>query len=258
VHGLVPSGTTGESPTLSHDEHERVIRLCLEANDKKLPVIAGTGSNSTKEAVRLSQSAQKMGVDGVLLVNPYYNKPTSDGLYAHFKSVHDATDIPILLYNIPGRSAIDLGDDLIARLIELPRIVGVKDATGDLARVASLRQKVGKDACLLSGEDMTAIAFNAMGGHGCISVTSNIAPALCANMQNAWMEGDIMRAQSLHHQLVDLHDAMFMETSPAPAKYAASLLGLCEETVRLPLVPPGGSTKTAICKAMQALGLIEA
>jgi len=256
VHGLVPSGTTGESPTLSHEEHELVIRLCLDANQGKVPVMAGTGSNATAEAVHLSQRAEKMGVDALLLVNPYYNKPSTEGLYAHFKAIHDATSVPIVLYNIPGRSAIDLGDELIARLAELPRIVGVKDATGDLARVASLRQRVGEDFCLLSGEDMTALAFNAMGGHGCISVTANIAPEHCARMHNAWFEGDISTAQSIHHQLVDLHDAMFMETSPAPAKYAASLLGICESSVRLPLVEPRDETKAAIRRAMEALELL--
>lgn len=256
VHGLVPSGTTGESPTLSHEEHDLVVRLCIEAAEGRVPVIAGAGSNATREAIRLSQNAQKMGANGLLLVNHYYNKPTKEGLYAHFKAIHDATDIPIILYNIPGRSAIDLGDELIAKLSELPRIRGLKDATGDLARVATLKEKVEEDFCLLSGEDMTALAFNAMGGQGCISVTSNIVPELCAQMHDAWFAGDVQKAQEIHYRLVPLHRAMFLETNPAPVKYAASLMGLCDATVRLPLVEPRDDTKKAVRAALEGAGLL--
>lgn len=260
VHGLVPCGTTGESPTMTHDEHNHVMKLCVEAAAGKVPVIAGTGSNSTAEAIALSVAAQKAGADGLLVVVPYYNKPTPEGLYAHFKAVQDAVSIPIIIYNIPGRSAVNMSDALIAHLAKLPNIAGVKDATADLARVASLLHLLEQDGgaeefSLLSGEDVTALALMAMGGQGCISVTSNIAPQLCAQMHNAWFDGSHGEALTLHKQLVPLHDAMFCETSPGPVKYAASLLGKCSAEMRLPLVGPSDSHKEAIQAVMRSMGL---
>lgn len=257
VHGLVPVGTTGESPTLSHEEHKRVVELCIEAAADRVPVIAGTGSNSTEEAIDFTRHAQEAGADAALVVTPYYNKPTQEGLYAHFKAIHDATDIPIILYNIPGRSVIDLKVETMARLAKLKRIVGVKDATADLARPMMMRQALGKaakDFAQLSGEDATAVAFNAQGGVGCISVTSNVAPKLCAQMQEACLAGDYARALDIHDRLMPLHQALFMETSPAPVKYAASLLGLCQPDVRLPLVSISDATKKALENALKTAG----
>ena len=262
VHGLVPCGTTGESPTLSHAEHKRVVALCIEAAQSKnkkgsrVPVMAGTGSNSTDEAIMMTLYAKKAGADGVLIVAPYYNKPTQEGLYQHYKAIHDATKIPIVIYNIPGRSLVNITDDTLARLSDLPYIVGVKDATGDLARPYTLRAKWKKPLQLLSGEDMTAVAFNISGGQGCISVTSNIVPKLCATVQEACLSGDYAKAVKLHETLVSLNSVLFCETSPAPVKFAASLMGKCKPDLRLPLVPPQEENKKHISKVLKNLRLI--
>lgn len=253
--GLVPVGTTGESPTLSHEEHKRVVELCVEAAANRVPVIAGAGSNNTSEAVELIQHAHQVGADAALVVTPYYNKPSQEGLYAHFKAVHDATDLPIIIYNIPGRSVVDMSVETMAALFELPNIVGVKDATGDLDRVASQRAAAGSDFVQLSGEDATALAFNAMGGVGCISVSSNVAPRLCAEFQAAMAEGDYTKALEYQDKLLPLHRAMFVEPSPAPAKYACSLLGLCTDTVRLPLMPASEMTRALLASVVNDLGL---
>ncbi|AIB11631.1 4-hydroxy-tetrahydrodipicolinate synthase (EC 4.3.3.7) [Azospirillum argentinense] len=256
THGLVPCGTTGESPTLSHEEHNRVVELCIEAAGGKVPVVAGTGSNSTEEAISLTQHAKKAGATAALVVTPYYNKPTQEGLYQHFKAIHDAADLPIVIYNIPGRSVVDMSVATMARLAKLPNIVGVKDATADLARPVRLLQEVGPDFIQLSGEDATALAFNAQGGVGCISVTANIAPAQCAAMQDAWRKGDLATAYKYRDLLTPLHDSMFVETSPAPVKYAASLLGKSSDEVRLPLVAASESTRTTVRDAMKKAGLL--
>lgn len=253
--GVVPVGTTGESPTLSHEEHGRVVELCVEAADGRVPVIAGAGSNNTAEAVTLIQHAQAVGADAALVVTPYYNKPSQEGLYQHFRAVHDAAELPIIIYNIPGRSVVDMSVETMARLYELPRIVGVKDATGDLDRCASQRAVLGPDFVQLSGEDATAVGFNAMGGVGCISVSANVAPKLCAQMQAACAEGDFKTALALHDKLLPLHRAMFLEPSPAPAKYAASLLGICGEAVRLPILPASESARSIIASAIYHAGL---
>lgn len=257
IHGLVATGTTGESPTLNYEEHGRVVELCVEAAAGKVPVIAGTGSNSTDEAITMSLHARKAGADGLLLANPYYNKPSQEGMYQHFKAIHDAVDLPIVLYNIPGRSVVDLHDETTVRLAKLKNIVGIKDATGDLARVSSLRVALGgQKFCQLSGEDATVLAFNAQGGDGVISVTSNIAPKMVADVQNLWNDGKTTEALALHDTLMPLHQAMFCETSPQPVKYAASLLGFGVSALRLPLIEPSDSTKQRVQSAMQALGLI--
>lgn len=256
THGLVPCGTTGESPTLSHEEHNRVVELCIEAAGGKVPVIAGTGSNSTDEAISLTRHAKQAGAQAALVVTPYYNKPSQEGLYQHFKAIHDAADLPIFIYNIPGRSVVDMSVATMARLAKLPNIVGVKDATADLARPSRMAVEAGPDFIQLSGEDATALAFNAQGGVGCISVTANIAPALCAAMQNAWAKGDFKEAARLRDVLTPLHDAMFVETSPAPVKYAASLLGLSTDEVRLPLVPATETARAAVRAAMTRAGLL--
>ena len=255
-HGLVPAGTTGESPTLSHAEHRRVIEITIEAADGRVPVIAGTGSNSTREAIELTRHAQHAGADAALIVTPYYNKPTQEGLYAHFRAIHDATDLPIIVYNIPGRSVIDLQVATLARLAELPRIVGVKDATADMGRASRQRAACGEGFVQLSGEDATALGFMAHGGHGCISVAANVAPRLCARFQEACMRGDFAAALVLHDRLMPLHDALFVETSPAPAKYALSRLGRCAETVRLPLVGVTEATRARMDAALAHAGLI--
>ncbi|MBL0319546.1 MAG: 4-hydroxy-tetrahydrodipicolinate synthase [Alphaproteobacteria bacterium] len=258
INGLVPCGTTGESPTLTHDEHNLVIELCINATNKRVPVIAGTGSNSTEEAVMMSLHAQKAGADAVLIATPYYNKPTQEGLYQHYKAIHDALDIPIIVYNIPGRSVIDLKDETLGRLAELPRIAGNKDATGDLARISSLRAVLGKRPfAYLSGEDGTALSFNAQGGVGCISVTSNILPAQCVALQDAWFAGDVKRALEIHDELTPIHQAMFCETSPAPVKYAASLLGICTDEIRLPLVMPSEASKERVRTVLKTQGLLK-
>jgi 4-hydroxy-tetrahydrodipicolinate synthase len=258
-HGLVPVGTTGESPTLSHAEHKKVVELCVEAAGRRVPVIAGTGSNNTAEAIDLSRHAQTAGADAVLVVTPYYNKPTQDGLYAHYKAIHDAIDLPIIIYNIPPRSVVDMSVETMAQLArDCPNIVGVKDATANLARPSLQRMASGPDFVQLSGEDPTALAFNAHGGSGCISVTANVAPRLCAEFQNACGEGDFALALDYQDRLMPLHRALFLEASPSPVKYAVSLLGRCEPKVRLPLVEPGETTKAAVRDAMVHAGILNA
>ncbi|MDA5194254.1 4-hydroxy-tetrahydrodipicolinate synthase [Govanella unica] len=255
THGLVPCGTTGESPTLSHEEHRRVTEVCIEVAAKRVPVIAGCGSNSTSEAISLSIHAEKAGADGLLIVTPYYNKPTQEGLYQHFKAIHDATSLPILIYNIPGRSVVDMSVETMTRLAELPRIVGSKDATADLGRATRERNACGTDFLLLSGEDITALGFMAHGGHGCISVTSNIAPRLCAEFQNACLAGDFKTALALQDKLAGVHDAMFVETSPGPVKYAAKLLGFASDEMRLPMAPVSDKTRATVDAALKKAGL---
>ena len=254
-HGLVPVGTTGESPTLSHDEHKRVVEWCVDQAKGKVPVVAGSGSNSTREAVELSQYAEKAGASAVLIVTPYYNKPTQDGLYSHFRAINDAIGLPIIIYNIPGRSVVDMSVETMTRLFELKNITGVKDATANMVRVSQQRAAMGADFNQLSGEDATALGFMAHGGHGCISVTSNVAPRLCAEFQNACLRGDYATALRLQDKLMPLHHALFIETNPSPAKYALSLLGKCEDTVRLPMVLLSEPTKMAVREAMVHAGL---
>jgi 4-hydroxy-tetrahydrodipicolinate synthase len=256
VHGVVPCGTTGESPTLSHEEHNRIVDLAIEVARGRVKVMAGTGSNSTEEAIMMTRHAKKSGADGALIVSPYYNKPTQEGLYRHYKAIHDAVDIPIVIYNIPGRSVVNMTDETLARLAELPRIVGVKDATGDLARPYTLRYLAKKRLDLLSGEDMTAVAFNASGGVGCISVSSNIMPKQCARVQEACLAGDYTGALALHDEMIPLHSVMFCETSPGPVKFAASLMGKCRPDLRLPLVEPGESSKNQILEVLKKLHLL--
>jgi 4-hydroxy-tetrahydrodipicolinate synthase len=254
--GLVPVGTTGESPTLSHEEHGQVVEWCVEEARGRVPVVAGAGSNSTKEAVDLARHAEKSGADAVLVVTPYYNKPTQEGLFAHFKAINDAIGIPIIIYNIPPRSVIDMSVDTMKRLFELKNIAGVKDATANVARVSQQRAAMGPDFNQLSGEDATALGFVAHGGHGCISVTSNVAPRLCAEFQESCLKGDFAGALKLQDKLMPLHTALFIETSPAPVKYALSLIGKCAETVRLPMVPITEKTRAAVRAAMVHAGLI--
>jgi len=256
THGLVPVGTTGESPTLSHDEHGRVVELCVEAAGGRVPVIAGTGSNSTEEAIELTRHAKKAGANAALVVTPYYNKPTQEGLYQHFKAIHDAVELPIIIYNIPGRCVVDMSVETMGRLAKLPNIIGVKDATNDLARPLRTRTEIGPDFCQLSGEDATVVGFLAQGGHGCISVTANVAPRLCARMHEAWAKGDFATVAEIRDRLMPLHQALFTETSPAPVKFAASLLGHCAEEVRLPLVPPTQPTRDKVRAAMKHAGLL--
>src|SRR5690349_9406959 len=254
--GLVPVGTTGESPTLSHDEHKQVVEWCVDQADGRVPVVAGSGSNSTAEAVELSRHAEKAGADAVLIVTPYYNKPTQEGLYQHYKAINDAIEIPIIIYNIPARSIVDMSVETMARLYELKNIAGVKDATANVTRVSQQRAIVGEDFNQLSGEDITALGFMAHGGHGCISVTSNVAPRLCAEFQAACLKGDYNAALKLQDKLLPLHNNLFIETNPAPAKYALSVLGKCADNVRLPMVPLSEKSKTAVREAMVHAGLI--
>ena len=254
--GLVPVGTTGESPTLSHDEHHKVVEWCVDQAKGRVPVIAGAGSNSTTEAIDLARHAEKAGANAVLVVTPYYNKPTQEGMYMHFKAVNDAIGIPIIIYNIPPRSVVDLSVDTMKRLYELKNIAGVKDATANLARVSQQRAAMGPDFIQLSGEDMTALAYNAAGGHGCISVTSNVAPALCAALQGATTAGDYAKALTIQDRLIPLHDAIFFEPGVAGAKCGLTLLGRCTEQVRSPLLPVSEKTREAIKKAMVHAGLL--
>ena len=256
-HGFVPVGTTGESPTLSHEEHERVVEIVVEAANGRRPVIAGTGSNNTSEAIRLMRHAEATGADAALVVTPYYNKPTQGGLIAHYRALHDCCELPIVIYNIPGRSAVDMTPETMGELAKLPRIVGVKDATGDLARVSRTRMACGPDFIQLSGEDATALGFNAHGGTGCISVTANVAPRLCAEFQEATLAGDFGKALDLQDRLMPLHEAIFAEPGLVGAKYALSLLGRCSEEVRLPLVGPTESVKDRIRDAMDHAGALE-
>lgn len=254
--GLVPVGTTGESPTLSHEEHEMVVAEVVKAAAGRVPVIAGAGSNNTVEAIRFVRFAQKVGAAAALVVTPYYNKPTQKGLLSHFRALHDCADIPIIIYNIPGRSVIDMKPSTMGALAQLPRIVGVKDATGDLARVSQQRAACGKDFCQLSGEDATALGFNAHGGVGCISVTANVAPRLCAEFQQATLAGDYATALEYQDRLIPLHEAIFIEPGLVGAKYALSKLGRCTEEVRSPLTTLEDSTKAVIDAAMEHAGLI--
>ena len=257
VAGLVPCGTTGESPTLSHAEHKRVTDICIEVASGRVPVIAGTGSNNTAEAIELTQHAKEAGADAALLVMPYYNKPTQEGMYQHFKAVQDAVAIPQIIYNIPGRSVVEMSVETMARLAKLPNIVGVKDATADLTRPTLTRNAIGADFTQLSGEDGTAIGFYAQGGHGCISVTSNVAPRACSEFFAAWKGGDVAKALELHSALMPLHDILFCESSPIPVKYAASLLGKCGPEMRLPLCSPSDASKERIEAVLGALGILK-
>jgi 4-hydroxy-tetrahydrodipicolinate synthase len=252
--GLVPCGTTGESPTLSHEEHMRVVELCVEEAAGRVPVIAGAGSNSTEEAIALTRHAKDVGADAVLSVTGYYNKPSQEGQYRHFKAIAEAVDIPILLYNIPGRAIVEINVETMARLAQIPGIIGVKDATGNLARPTRERNACGKGWRLLSGNDDVALGYMAHGGHGCISVTANVAPKLCAEFQDACMRGNYDRARELQDKLMPLHDAMFCEPSPAPAKFGASLLGHCTPDVRLPLVELTDAGRARVRDAMRGVG----
>ncbi|MXN67264.1 4-hydroxy-tetrahydrodipicolinate synthase [Stappia sp. GBMRC 2046] len=256
-HGLVPVGTTGESPTLSHDEHKRVIELCIEAASGRVPIMAGAGSNNTEEAIDFARHAEKVGANGILVVTPYYNKPNQAGLIAHFKAIDAAVGIPIYIYNIPGRSVIDMLPETMAELFKTTRNVkGVKDATANMARVTQQRAACGPDFVQLSGEDITALGFNAHGGTGCISVTANVAPALCSEFQEACLAGDFAKALSIQDRLAPLHDALFIEPNPTGVKYALSLIGKGENELRLPLVPVSEKTQGAIRSAMQHAGLL--
>ncbi len=255
THALVPCGTTGESPTLSHEEHNAIVERCVAVVKKRVPVIAGTGSNSTAKAIELTAHAKKAGADAALIVTPYYNKPTQEGLYQHYKAIQDAVTLPIVLYNIPGRSVIDMNNDTVARLAKLPNIVGIKDATGVLDRPSLLRQKVDENFCQLSGNDETATGFLAQGGHGCISVAANIMPKEHAQIQEAWEKGDLKKMAQIRDQLAPLWSAIFCETNPAPTKYALSRLGLCTEEVRLPLVKLSESGRKTVDAAMDHAGL---
>jgi 4-hydroxy-tetrahydrodipicolinate synthase len=255
IHGLVPVGTTGESPTLSHAEHERAVEVVIEAADKRVPIIAGAGSNATAEAIAFTQHAEKAGADAVLHVTPYYNKPTQEGLVAHFEAIAENTALPIILYNIPGRSIVDMTPDTMGRLAEIKNIVGVKDATADMARIAQQAQTCGADFIQLSGEDASAVAFNRQGGNGVISVCANIAPAKCAAMQQATLDGDWDKAEAILAELLPLMDALFCETSPSPAKYAMARMGKCGEEIRLPLLPASEMARGRIDAALDELGL---
>jgi len=256
TNGLVPVGTTGESPTLSHDEHKEIVEWCVDQAHGRVPVVAGAGSNSTKEAVDFARHAGEGGADALLVGPPYYNKPTQDGLYAHYKAINDAIGIPILIYNIPGRSVIDMSVDTMKRLYELKNIAGVKDATANMTRVSAQRAAMGEDFNQMSGEDITALGFMAHGGHGCISVTSNVAPRLCSEFQAACLKGDFAAALKLQDKLAPLHINLFVEASPAPIKYALSLIGKCSNTLRLPMVPASENAQAAVRQAMVHAGLI--
>ncbi len=256
TEGVVPCGTTGESPTLSHAEHKRVVELCIEVAKGRIPVVAGTGSNSTEEAIDFTRHAKEAGADAALVVTPYYNKPTQEGLYQHYKAINDAVDLPIIIYNIPPRCVIDMSVATMARLAKLPNIIGVKDATNDLARPLRTRAAIGPDFAMLSGEDVTAIAFMGQGGDGCISVTANVAPRACADMHRAWRKGETAAAMKINERLLPLHDALFCETSPAPVKYACSLLGKSSPDVRLPLVPASTQAQEQVRAAMRSAGVL--
>jgi len=256
THGIVPVGTTGESPTLSHDEHRRVVEIAVEVSNGRVPVIAGAGSNSTAEAIELTRHAKQAGADAALIVTPYYNKPTQEGMYLHYMAIANAVDLPIIIYNIPPRSVVDMSVETMARLAKHKNIVGVKDATANLVRPLHTRRACGDDFCQLSGEDHTALSFNAAGGVGCISVTANVAPRLCSDMQTAFMNGDLAAAMAIQNRLVPLHDALFSETSPGPVKFAASLLGKTSEYCRLPLAPLMGPTRDRVRAAMTEVGLL--
>jgi 4-hydroxy-tetrahydrodipicolinate synthase len=256
TQGIIPVGTTGESPTLTHEEHKRVVELAIEVARRRIPVIAGAGSNSTAEAIHLAQHAKKAGADAVLVVTPYYNKPTQDGLFRHYTAIADTADIPIFIYNIPGRSVIDMSVETMARLAKHKNIVGVKDSTANLIRPLHTTRACGEKFIQMSGEDHTVLAYLASGGHGCISVTANIAPRLCAEMHLAWAAGDVKQAMAIQARLVPLHDAMFVESNPGPVKYAASLLGFGTPTSRLPMAPIADATAAKVRAAMIDVGLL--
>ena len=256
THGLLSCGTTGESPTLSHPEHQRVTELCVEVTNGRVPVLAGTGSNSTEEAISLTRHAKECGADAALVVTPYYNKPTQEGLYQHYKAINDAVDIPVLIYNIPGRSVVDMTVETMARCGKLPNVVGVKDASNSATRPIETRIACGADFVQLSGEDAAVLALLVSGGHGCISVTANVAPRICSEMHTSWMEGDAEGTLAAQQRLMPLHEALFAETSPTPVKYAASVLGKCSPEVRLPLVEPSPATKERVEDAMRFAGLL--
>jgi 4-hydroxy-tetrahydrodipicolinate synthase len=257
THALVPCGTTGEASTLSHEEHRHVVELCVKTAAGRVPVIAGAGSNSTDEAISLMQHAKTVGAHAALVVNPYYNRPSQDGVYAHYKTLNDAVQLPIFLYNVPGRTGADLQPELIGRLSQLPNVIGIKDASADLSRVARHTALCGKDFVQISGEDPTAVGFNAQGGVGCISVTANVAPKQCSQMQEATLKGDYATARRINDTLARLHRAMFLEPSPSPAKYALSLLGLCTDETRLPIVPVSSAeVKKEIEAAMKEAGVL--
>tara|TARA_B100000927_G_scaffold181065_1_gene145836 strand:- start:411 stop:1283 length:873 start_codon:yes stop_codon:yes gene_type:complete len=255
-NGLVPCGTTGESPTLSHEEHKKIIEETIRIADKRVPVIAGTGSNNTLEAVEFTAHAENSGADAALIVTPYYNKPTQSGMYEHFKIIADKTNIPIIIYNIPGRSIVDMTIETMIELSKIEKIIGVKDATNDLFRPLLTRKKMQNDFCYLSGEDGTALAYLAQGGHGCISVTANVAPKLCSELHSAWQDGNISKAQEINLKLSSLHNALFVESSPGPVKYAASLLGLCNKKTRLPLSDIKDDTKILVKNCLEELQLL--
>ena len=257
IDGVLVCGTTGESPTLSHKEHMRLTELCIEAARHRVPVLAGTGSNSTDETIEFARHAERAGADAQLVVIPYYNKPTQEGLYLHFKAVHDSCGLPIVIYNIPSRSVVDMTIETLTELAKLPRIIGVKDATGDLTRPVRTKLAIGTAFSLLGGDDGTSLAFLAQGGHGVISVTSNVAPKICVEMQDAWRRGDVLKAQQINEMLMPLHQALFMETNPSPVKYAASLLGLSTPDVRLPLCEVKDATKTKVREVMARVGLFK-
>ena len=255
-HGLVPCGTTGESPTLSHDEHKKIIEESIRIADKRVPIIAGTGSNNTHEAIDYTKHAESAGANAALVVTPYYNKPTQSGLYEHFKTIAESTILPIIIYNIPGRSIVDMSIETMIELSKINNIIGVKDATNDLFRPLLTQKKMNSNFCYLSGEDGTAVAFLAQGGHGCISVTANIAPKLCSEMHRAWREKNISSCQEINLKLAKLHNSLFIESSPGPVKYAASLLGLCKEDTRLPLTKISDTTKKIVKDCLLEINLI--
>jgi 4-hydroxy-tetrahydrodipicolinate synthase len=256
VHGLVPVGTTGETATLSHDEHRRVVELCVSSAAGRVPVIAGAGSNSTAEAIELTRHAKTVGADAALVVTPYYNRPSQEGMYAHYKVINDAVELPIIVYNVPSRTSVDISNDTLARLAKLPNIVGVKDATGDMARASLQRLACGEDWVMLSGDDPSALGYMAHGGHGCISVTANVAPEQCAAFYNDAMAGRWTEALYRHDGLVRLHKALFTDASPSPTKFALAHLGLCSEEARLPIVPCSETSRKDVVAAMRDVGLI--
>ena len=256
THGLVPVGTTGESPTVSHDEHKRVVELCIEVAAGRVPVIAGAGSNSTDEAIDLARHAKRAKANGILVVCPYYNRPTQEGMYLHFKAIAETVDIPLIVYNVPGRTVTDISVETLVRLAKLSNVVGIKDATANLTRASRQRQALGDKFVMLSGEDATSLGFNAHGGQGAISVTSNVAPKLCAEFQTLCLKGDFRGALGIQDRLMPLHDALFVETNPGPVKYAASRLGLCEDYCRLPLAPVSAGAKKQVDDALRHAGLL--
>ena len=256
VHGLVPVGTTGETATLSHDEHRRVVEICMEVAGGRVPVVAGAGSNSTEEAIGLVKHARSVGAQAALVVTPYYNRPSQEGLYRHYAAINDAVDLPVLIYNVPARTSVDISNETVARLAALPNIVGIKDATSDLSRPSVMRLECGEDFVLLSGEDASALGYMAHGGHGCISVTANVAPDAMSGLMNACLSGDWPRALKLQDRLIRLHKALFADASPSPTKFALSKLGLCTEDVRLPIAPCAEAARPLVLAAMKEAGVL--